>query len=227
MGKFVHPRSREARKKVHTQQRERRIEEQELDHRAASRQPVLFKLRFFRQELRKSPEKYVYTAGEYGDIVCRYLERCVEVSRDPGAAEAQAEAEGALREGEDTAAEVVRASGPGAGPQPPALKRSSKAAAERTQGKPRFGRKDSEISRTLRRQALARLLQEARQGLLQVPDLSTEERVKDLLVWDGSMKTSQSIAMRAFDPAALSARIQRIEDGAAEFLAPGGRDGER
>jgi len=224
MGKFVHPRSREARKTAHSHQRERRLEEQELGHRAAARHPVLFKLRFFRHELLRNPQKYVYTPEEYADIVCKYLERCVEISRDPSLVGLIEGGDPVLEvESKDPAAELVCASGPKAGPQPFNLKSSSNpnlSAGKKVQHAPGFGKKESEVSKTLRRQALARTLQQAQQGLLQVPDLGTEALVKDLLVWDGTMKTSHAITLTAFPAGPFADRISRIIEEADDLLNP-------
>lgn len=71
--KFVHPKSRQVVYEAGKALRDKRVAAKKLEHRSATRQPVLLKLRWFQDHLRKDMDRTKYTAEELRKMALDYI----------------------------------------------------------------------------------------------------------------------------------------------------------
>lgn len=70
---FIHPKSREALQAVVKLNKERRRAGRQLEHRSATRRPVLAKLRWFQEHLRRDIDRTNYTPEELKALATEYV----------------------------------------------------------------------------------------------------------------------------------------------------------
>ncbi|TNJ29229.1 Translation machinery-associated protein 16 [Giardia muris] len=70
---FIHPKSREALQTVVKLNKERRKAGRQLEHRSATRRPVLAKLRWFQDYLRRDIDRTEYTPDELKTLATEYI----------------------------------------------------------------------------------------------------------------------------------------------------------
>ncbi|EFO65185.1 Hypothetical protein GLP15_1591 [Giardia lamblia P15] len=71
--KFVHPKSRQVAYEAGKVLRDKRVTAKKLEHRSATRQPVLLKLRWFQDHLRKDLDRNKYTGEELRKLALNYI----------------------------------------------------------------------------------------------------------------------------------------------------------
>lgn len=71
--KFVHPKSRQVAYEAGKVLRDKRVTAKKLEHRSATRQPVLLKLRWFQDYLRKDLDRSKYTAEDLRKMALDYI----------------------------------------------------------------------------------------------------------------------------------------------------------